>query len=98
MFVCTQMPGSTFPLRVAVLGDPGQTFNTVTTLQHIQRSQPDLVLLAGDFSYADEFDTRGDVQPDSDEEALSCEWEGRGLECTPGLFLWHREWVKDWKL
>ncbi|EFN53514.1 hypothetical protein CHLNCDRAFT_58566 [Chlorella variabilis] len=40
-------------LRVGIIGDPGQTHNTSTTLQHLAASQPDVVLVLGDLSYAD---------------------------------------------
>ncbi|PSC73849.1 purple acid phosphatase 15-like [Micractinium conductrix] len=41
------------PLSLGVIGDPGQTHNTSTTLEHLAASQPDVVLVLGDLSYAD---------------------------------------------
>ncbi|WJZ93630.1 hypothetical protein VitviT2T_012556 [Vitis vinifera] len=46
-------PPSQFPIRLAVAGDFGQTEWTKSTLDHISKSNYDLLLLAGDLSYAD---------------------------------------------
>ncbi|RVX11712.1 putative purple acid phosphatase 20 [Vitis vinifera] len=46
-------PPSQFPIRIAVAGDFGQTEWTKSTLDHISKSNYDLLLLAGDLSYAD---------------------------------------------
>ena len=86
LLLLVQMLRPTFPLRIAVLGDPGQTFNTVTVVEHMQKSRPDVVLMAGDLSYADEYNTSGHVQPDSANEALSCEYAGFGM-CFMGVFI-----------
>ena len=56
-----QVPGGTFPLRVGVVGDPGQTFNTSTTFDFLLSGggvggggkKPDVVLMPGDLTYAD---------------------------------------------
>ncbi|KAK6147188.1 hypothetical protein DH2020_018100 [Rehmannia glutinosa] len=61
-------PPSTFPIKFSVLGDPGQTEWTKTTLDHISKSDYDVLLLPGDLSYADFYqplwDTFGQlVQP-----------------------------------
>ncbi|WIA11592.1 hypothetical protein OEZ85_011697 [Tetradesmus obliquus] len=48
-----KMPRASFPLRIGVMSDPGQTYNTSEMLQHLIASQPSLVMLGGDFTYAD---------------------------------------------
>lgn len=42
-----------FPLSIGVVGDPGQTYNSSVTLTRLIDSQPQLLILLGDFSYAD---------------------------------------------
>ncbi|GFP97075.1 probable purple acid phosphatase 20 [Phtheirospermum japonicum] len=61
-------PPSLFPINFAVLGDPGQSEWTKSTLDHIAKSEYDVLLLPGDLSYADFYqpfwDTFGQlVQP-----------------------------------
>ncbi|OIW11349.1 hypothetical protein TanjilG_19605 [Lupinus angustifolius] len=46
-------PPSQFPIKFAVVGDLGQTEYTKTTLEHILTPGYDMLLLAGDLSYAD---------------------------------------------
>lgn len=46
-------PPSKFPVTFAVSGDLGQTGWTKSTLEHMAKSQHDLLLLPGDLSYAD---------------------------------------------
>ncbi|KAF1866831.1 hypothetical protein Lal_00018217 [Lupinus albus] len=46
-------PPSKFPIKFALVGDLGQTEWTKTTLEHIYKSDYDILLLAGDLSYAD---------------------------------------------
>ncbi|XP_062168219.1 probable purple acid phosphatase 20 isoform X2 [Alnus glutinosa] len=46
-------PPAQFPIKFAVVGDLGQTGWTNTTLQHIAKSNYDMLLLPGDLSYAD---------------------------------------------
>ncbi|XP_068660156.1 probable purple acid phosphatase 20 [Aristolochia californica] len=46
-------PPTQFPITFAIVGDLGQTGWTNSTLQHIQASNYDLLLLPGDLSYAD---------------------------------------------
>ncbi|KAL4420451.1 hypothetical protein ABPG75_010107 [Micractinium tetrahymenae] len=47
-------PASGFPLRLGIIGDLGQTANSTATLAKLTASNPDLVLLVGDFTYADD--------------------------------------------
>ncbi|CAN1772062.1 Probable purple acid phosphatase 20 [Linum perenne] len=44
---------ASFPIKFAVVGDFGQTEHTNSTLQHISKSNYDMLLLPGDLSYAD---------------------------------------------
>lgn len=41
------------PYRLGLIGDLGQTEDSLSTLEHLEASQPDSVLLVGDLSYAD---------------------------------------------
>ncbi|CAM6102604.1 unnamed protein product [Calypogeia fissa] len=45
--------GPNVPITFAVVGDLGQTANTQSTLDHIQQSSYDVLILPGDLSYAD---------------------------------------------
>ncbi|KAM0980556.1 hypothetical protein COP2_014102 [Malus domestica] len=46
-------PPAAFPITFAVVGDLGQTEWTSSTLQHIAKTNHDMLLLPGDLSYAD---------------------------------------------
>ncbi|PIM97700.1 Purple acid phosphatase [Handroanthus impetiginosus] len=46
-------PPSQFPIKFSIVGDLGQTEWTISTLQHIAKSNYDVFLLPGDLSYAD---------------------------------------------
>jgi hypothetical protein len=49
-----QLPApAAFPLSIGVLGDPGQTYNSSDTLTRLIDSDPQLLILLGDFAYAD---------------------------------------------
>nr|GMD44443.1 probable purple acid phosphatase 20 [Ipomoea batatas] len=48
-------PPSGFPIKFAIVGDLGQTDWTKTTLEHIGKSNYDMLLLPGDLSYADRY-------------------------------------------
>ncbi|CAA0837854.1 Probable purple acid phosphatase 20 [Striga hermonthica] len=54
-------PPSQFPIKFAVLGDPGQTEHTNSTLDHVSKSNYDVLLLPGDLSYADFYQPRWDT-------------------------------------
>lgn len=47
-------PSDPFPFTVSFLGDPGQLTNTTTTIDIAAAAKPDLVLMTGDLSYADQ--------------------------------------------
>lgn len=48
-----------YPKRIAVVGDTGLTYNTTSTIGHLMRNSPDLVLLVGDVTYANLYLTNG---------------------------------------
>ncbi|GMP84521.1 hypothetical protein CsSME_00038019 [Camellia sinensis var. sinensis] len=48
-----QTPPAQFPINFALAGDLGQTDWTTSTLDHISKSNYDVLLLPGDLSYAD---------------------------------------------
>ncbi|CAL5416705.1 unnamed protein product [Camellia sinensis] len=48
-----------YPKRIAVVGDLGLTYNTTSTISHLMRNRPDLVLLVGDVTYANLYLTNG---------------------------------------
>ncbi|KAJ0094005.1 hypothetical protein Patl1_25999 [Pistacia atlantica] len=50
---------SSYPSRIAVVGDLGLTYNTTTTVSHLLSNHPALLLLIGDLSYADLYFTNG---------------------------------------
>ncbi|XP_055811612.1 probable purple acid phosphatase 20 [Solanum dulcamara] len=53
-------PPAGFPIKFAVVGDLGQTDWTTSTLDHISKSNYDVMLLPGDLSYADTLQPRWD--------------------------------------
>ncbi|CAI5957535.1 unnamed protein product [Closterium sp. NIES-65] len=56
-FTSLPAPGSasTYPFKVALVGDVGQTLNSSTTFDNVKAGSPSLVLFAGDLSYADQY-------------------------------------------
>ncbi|XP_031406884.1 purple acid phosphatase 23 isoform X2 [Punica granatum] len=48
-----------YPSRIAVIGDLGLTSNSSTTIDHVMRNDPSLVLMVGDLSYANQYLTTG---------------------------------------
>jgi hypothetical protein len=84
-YVVLQMPSSAFPLRIAVMADPGQTYNTTTTLQHMIQSQPDIAFLVGDFVYADRWLPYGDFITQEIAQELKAPFTCKGSRLTvPG--------------
>ncbi|EFN59723.1 hypothetical protein CHLNCDRAFT_133298 [Chlorella variabilis] len=43
-----------YPLRIGVIGDLGETYNSTETLAGLTDAEPDVVLLVGDFTYAND--------------------------------------------
>ncbi|MED6135942.1 Purple acid phosphatase 15 [Stylosanthes scabra] len=41
-----------YPSRIAVVGDLGLTYNSTSTVDHMIRNNPDLIVLVGDACYA----------------------------------------------
>ncbi|KAL5781496.1 hypothetical protein ACOSP7_006525 [Xanthoceras sorbifolium] len=59
-FETLPLPGPTsYPCRIAVVGDLGLTSNTSTTVDHLTRNDPSLILMVGDLSYANQYLTTG---------------------------------------
>ncbi|XP_012071129.1 purple acid phosphatase 15 isoform X2 [Jatropha curcas] len=62
VFYFKTMPVSsptTYPSRIAVVGDLGLTYNTSTTLSYLLSNHPELVILVGGISYADMYLANG---------------------------------------
>ncbi|KAK9839253.1 hypothetical protein WJX81_004396 [Elliptochloris bilobata] len=48
-----------FPQRFGLVGDLGQTQNSSVTLRHLTAANPPIVILVGDYSYADNYQPNG---------------------------------------
>ncbi|KAK2975185.1 hypothetical protein RJ640_022077, partial [Escallonia rubra] len=48
-----------YPSKIAVAGDLGLTFNATSTISHLMRNKPDLIIVPGDISYANMYLTNG---------------------------------------
>ncbi|XP_076951645.1 purple acid phosphatase 23-like isoform X1 [Bidens hawaiensis] len=60
--VFKMLPGpgpNSYTNRIAVVGDLGLTANTTTTIDHLTENGPDLVIMVGDLSYANQYLTTG---------------------------------------
>jgi len=59
-FTTLPTPGpSSYPTRIAIIGDLGLTYNSTSTFDHLVENNPDLVLMVGDMSYANLYITNG---------------------------------------
>ncbi|KAK1592818.1 hypothetical protein Q3G72_030872 [Acer saccharum] len=59
-FETLPLPSPTsYPRRIAVVGDLGLTSNTSTTVDHLIKNDPSLLLMIGDLSYANQYLTTG---------------------------------------
>jgi predicted phosphodiesterase len=59
-FKTLPLPGpSSYPTRVAIIGDLGMTYNSSSTVDHMIKNNPDVVLMVGDLSYANLYITNG---------------------------------------
>jgi hypothetical protein len=58
--------------------DPGQTHNTGETLRRLIDSNPQLVILLADFTYADNW-KNADQFPPPDSDFVTCELQQQGL-------------------
>ena len=59
-FVVPPRPGDQVPLTISVVGDMGQTNNSLATLKHMEDDEADVAMIVGDLSYADGDQTRWD--------------------------------------
>lgn len=50
---------STYPCRIAVVGDLGLTSNTSTTIDHLIQNDPSMILMVGDVTYVNQYLTTG---------------------------------------
>lgn len=50
---------TTYPFRLAVIADIGQTYNTSSMMKRLMASQIDAVSIIGDFTYGDNYDSSG---------------------------------------
>ncbi|CAM8983600.1 unnamed protein product [Rhodiola kirilowii] len=48
-----------YPARIAIAGDLGLTYNMTSTIDHMAKNDPDLVLIIGDMCYANMYLTNG---------------------------------------
>ncbi|XP_044388484.1 purple acid phosphatase 23 isoform X2 [Triticum aestivum] len=48
-----------YPRRVAVVGDLGLTGNSTSTVDHLARNDPSMILMVGDMTYANQYRTTG---------------------------------------
>lgn len=76
-----------FPLRLGIIADIGQTMNSSVTLDHLISSDPALVMLVGDLTYADDHllndSSTIDLNPGS-------WWEGPSVTYQPRWDTWGR--------
>jgi predicted phosphodiesterase len=49
----------TYPMRLGVVADVGQTYNSSVTYQHLVADKPDAAVFIGDLSYSDNYNDRG---------------------------------------
>eukprot|EP00878_Enallax_costatus_P040071 GHUV01046052.1.p1 GENE.GHUV01046052.1~~GHUV01046052.1.p1 ORF type:complete len:192 (+),score=20.32 GHUV01046052.1:1236-1811(+) len=70
-----QLPKASFPVNIGVMADPGQTYNTSVMLDHLRATNPELVLLVGDFTYADEWLTLETRLPDGLKYTYQPKWD-----------------------
>lgn len=54
------LPGSgKYPNRIALVGDLGLTSNSTTTVDHLIKNDPSMILMIGDLTYANQYLTTG---------------------------------------
>ncbi|CAL5347564.1 unnamed protein product [Camellia sinensis] len=60
VFETLPLPGpNRYPRRIAVIGDLGLTSNSTTTIDHLIENDPSIVLMVGDLTYANQYQTTG---------------------------------------
>ncbi|KAE9590336.1 hypothetical protein Lal_00028028 [Lupinus albus] len=50
---------NSYPRRIAIIGDLGLTSNSTTTIDHLIHNNPSMILMIGDLSYANQYQTTG---------------------------------------
>ncbi|KAK9805338.1 hypothetical protein WJX73_003577 [Symbiochloris irregularis] len=75
--------GAAFPQRIGITGDLGQTFNSSSTLEHLVANQPPVVMLVGDFSYADDYTPDGRRVWEQVPQAYPPRWDTWGRLMQP---------------
>lgn len=76
-----------YPARIAIVGDLGLTYNMSTTIDHIVKNDPQLLLIVGDMSYANMYLTNG-----TGSDCYSCNFSGTPIHETyqPRWDYWSR--------
>ncbi|OMO53032.1 hypothetical protein CCACVL1_28935 [Corchorus capsularis] len=60
VFETLPLPGpDSYPSRIALIGDLGLTSNSSTTIDHLTKNDPSLILMVGDLTYANQYLTTG---------------------------------------
>ncbi|XVF38069.1 hypothetical protein REPUB_Repub20aG0066000 [Reevesia pubescens] len=60
VFETLPLPGqNSYPRRIAFIGDLGLTRNSSTTIDHLTKNDPSLILMIGDLTYANQYLTTG---------------------------------------
>ncbi|XP_022722892.1 purple acid phosphatase 23 isoform X8 [Durio zibethinus] len=93
VFETLPLPGhSSYPRRIAVIGDLGLTRNSSTTIDHLTKNDPSLILMVGDLTYANQYLTTGGkgvpcfscAFPDAPiRESYQPRWDGWGRFMEP---------------
>ncbi|MBA0599894.1 hypothetical protein Gorai_006094 [Gossypium raimondii] len=83
---------NSYPRRIAVIGDLGLTRNSSTTIDHLSKNDPSLILMVGDLTYANQYLTTGGkgvpcfscAFPDAPiRETYQPRWDGWGRYMEP---------------
>ncbi|XP_020577406.1 purple acid phosphatase 23 isoform X2 [Phalaenopsis equestris] len=81
-----------FPHKIVLVGDLGLTSNSTTTIAHLVKNDPSLILMVGDLTYANQYLTTGDKGvscyscsfPDAPiRETYQPRWDGWGRFMEP---------------
>ncbi|KAM7253238.1 hypothetical protein ACFE04_025856 [Oxalis oulophora] len=93
VFETLPLPGpSSYPRRIAVIGDLGLTRNSSTTIDHVSQNDPSMILMVGDLCYANQYLTTGGkgapcyscAFPDAPiRETFQPRWDGWGRFMQP---------------
>uniref|UniRef100_A0A1D1ZTK8 Purple acid phosphatase n=1 Tax=Auxenochlorella protothecoides TaxID=3075 RepID=A0A1D1ZTK8_AUXPR len=55
--------GKSYPLRLGLIADTGQTYNSSTTYERLKEDRPQVIFHMGDLSYSDDYLTTGTLFP-----------------------------------